>query len=191
MEWQEQLRDAIRAYQKAEGLDDTHFVDTAARVVRAYAKMNSGSLPAAIAHLSTTFPAKQPTGNSMVHVGPIRINASCAHHHMPIVGIAYFAYIPKNKIVGLSKIPRFITELSRRLVVQEELCDMIVDLFSGYVSMDCALWMKAYHCCMSTRGAEEHQAMTIVPALRGAFDSNAHTRREFYANINTSIPVIG
>ncbi len=190
MVWQKQLKEALTTFNKFYLLHGAHHDDTPARVTRAYHDMMAGYGVDAASFLVTRFPAGK--SKAMVHVAPIRINSTCAHHRMPIIGIAHFAYIPGPSIVGLSKIPRFIGALSQRLVVQEELCAEIVDTFMTAVRpQGCAVWMKAYHCCMSTRGTFEHQAMTTIMEVRGAFRTNAKTRHELHANINTGAVVIG
>jgi GTP cyclohydrolase I len=118
----------------------------------------------------------------MVHVKGIRIATTCAHHLFPVIGTAHFAYVPDKSIVGLSKIPRFIDILCRRLQVQEELCDQIVGVFYNAVRPGgCAVRIEAVHSCMSARGVREHGARTVVTGVRGSLRANARARMEFLA----------
>lgn len=191
MEWQELIRDGVRAFNAEYKLTGPHHVGTPERVVKAYAEMASGYWDDPGDYLQVQFPVADGS-HGMVHVSGIRINATCAHHHLPIIGLAHFAYLPATHQVGLSKIPRFIQALSRRLVIQETLCANIVDVFQGSVRPHgCAVWMKAFHCCMSSRGVLEHQAITTTMEVRGAFRENGRTRQEFLANINVQAVVIG
>lgn len=190
MAWQKQLKAGLEGLHRDYQLTGPHHANTPSRVVRAYEAMMAGYNDSPAVHLLTKFPVGRST--AMVHVGPVRIDATCAHHMWPIIGIAHFAYIPGKSIVGLSKIPRFIGGLARRLVVQEDLCADIVDVFADSVHpQGCAVWLKAFHCCMSARGVYEHQAMTTIMEVRGAFRTNAKTRQEFLANIDTGAVVIG
>lgn len=190
--WQSELEVALRSFignGRFPGLDPRHTEQTPARVVRAYEAMLEGYRTLPQQHLTALFPS---TSDAMVHVEAIKIHSTCAHHLQPIIGIAHFAYLPAGAIVGLSKIPRFIGVLSNRLQVQEELCAQIVDVFQECVKpAGCALWMKAIHCCMSTRGVAEHDAKTKTMALRGSFRTNAVARGELLAAINQHAPIIG
>jgi GTP cyclohydrolase I len=195
--WQELLIATVYQLQRDNGLDFEHDRRTAERVVAAYENMLSGYDEDPSEPLAVQF---STTAEGMIHVAPIHVTSTCRHHLMPIIGKVHFAYVPTYtghrsngvKIVGLSKIPRFIDILSRRLWVQEELCEEIVNVFDTYLKpAGCAVWMKAYHCCMSVRGANEHQAMTQYTALRGVFRDDAAARQELMAAINFNVQVIG
>ena len=183
--WAEDLENAIRGYLYANApLDESqeiyteHTQGTPERVVKAFGEYVKGCATDPAIYLAKTFDAS--TYNEMVHIPNIRLVSMCAHHLAPIVGKIHFAYIPNRKIVGLSKIPRFIQVLAKRPQIQELLTQQIVDTFQKAVQPEgCAVHVKAYHFCMSGRGVEEPAAYTVTTALRGVFKNQDQTRQEF------------
>ena len=118
----------------------------------------------------------------MVHIKSIQILSMCAHHLAAIVGRAHFAYIPNDKVVGLSKIPRMVHVLMRRPQLQENLTQQIVDIFDNTIKpKGCAVQIKAYHFCMMYRGVQEPTSYTETTALRGALLLSDAARAEFLA----------
>lgn len=184
--WQQILKVGVEMYleQNVKGkLDITHIEDTPKRVVASYADYVSGYMEDPKVPLKLTF--AKGNYDEMVHCERIRIASRCAHHFEPIIGIAHFAYVPDGAIVGLSKIPRFIRILSRRLQVQENLTEEIADTFQSVVKpKGCAVAVKCYHFCMLMRGVQEHEEITKTVALRGCFKSDAVCRQEFLSSIN-------
>jgi GTP cyclohydrolase I len=180
--WQVMLKHAVELYisENAHGQIDTgHVYDTPTRVVRAYSDFVSGYLEDPAKVLDVTFTTEHGY-DEMVH-------CLCAHHLLPIIGRAHFAYIPGGRIVGLSKIPRFIDILSRRLQVQENLTEQIVDTFTKAIGpAGCAVSVAAIHCCMISRGIRQHDEVTQTTALRGVFKTSPQTRNEFLASINNN-----
>jgi GTP cyclohydrolase I len=183
--WQVLLKQALTLF-VADCVDREivpHVANTPQRIVKAYAEYISGYLE------DETEPLKKSlfdsTFDEMIHCRKIRIVSRCAHHMEPILGVAHFAYVPKSKIVGLSKIPRFIDILSRRLQVQEQLTDQIVNTFQEVVQPGgCAVTISAYHFCMLARGVREHSDITQTTALRGCFRDHPQTRAEYMAAVN-------
>jgi GTP cyclohydrolase I len=117
--------------------------------------------------------------SQMVHVCDSKFYSTCAHHLAPIVGKWHFAYIPNEKLVGISKIPRLVEIYSRRPQVQENLTEEIVEAFQEIVQpAGCGLMMKASHFCMEARGAKAHGSITVTTALRGCF-LDAKVKEEF------------
>jgi GTP cyclohydrolase IA len=107
----------------------------------------------------------------------------CAHHTLPFFGKAHFGYLPKESIVGLSKIPRLVEAYARRPTYQEQLTDRIVDTFSKIVKpWGCGVVIEAWHSCVSIRGACQRSAYTKTCALRGSFKKDP-TRSEFLNGI--------
>lgn len=188
--WEAKLHRAVKdfiTYYRLEEEDSAHFVDTPDRIVKSFRHfVPADGSPEK--HLSVRFPAP---GFAMVHVSPIRIFSTCAHHLMPVVGIAHFAYTPGSEIVGLSKIPRFVDALARqRPTTQERLCKLIVSAFEYHVQPEgCGVWIKAWHSCMSARGIEECSAMVQTTESSFAKDSEAYT--EFCSAIDRKQIVIG
>jgi GTP cyclohydrolase IA len=186
--WQDELRRALALYlqqQVGKGIDISHIKDTPERIVRAFTADVSGYQVDPASFLTKKFAVGKY--NEMVHVDSIRIVTKCAHHFERIIGKAHFAYIPGDYVVGLSKIPRMVDALCRRLQVQEDLTQQIVDIFQDTVQpKGCAVHIKAYHFCMMARGIREPQTATRTTALRGCFETESLTRQEFLQSLNTN-----
>lgn len=179
--WQETLKVAVAAFidQTAAGkLHSSHLSGTPERVARAFAEMVRGYEEDPADYLKVVF---NDTCSEMIHVQDIEIVSRCAHHLEAIVGLAHFAYIPKDgRVVGLSKIPRFIRVLSGRLQVQENLTSEITEVFMKQVDpAGCAVHIVAEHHCMKVRGVREHSAVTRTTNLAGNFKKDGATRDEF------------
>ncbi len=99
---------------------------------------------------------------------------------LPFFGKAHIAYIPNERIVGLSKLPRIVDVFARRLQVQERLTEEIALAVEGVLEpVGVGVVIEAYHLCMMMRGVEKQNSKTITSALRGSFRDNAMTRDEF------------
>ena len=121
--------------------------------------------------------------DEIVYVNETSFVSMCAHHLLPFMGKAYFGYLPGDKLVGLSKIPRLIHCFARRPQVQEKLTAEIVDMFMDVLNpKGCGLVMEANHLCMAIRGVEE-PAYTKTTALRGVFRDGT-TKQEFLHGIS-------
>ncbi len=187
-DWPVQLKKAIAVFldQTAAGhIDSCHLAETPDRVARAFDEYTSGYFEDPETPLKRSFGDELSPYDEMVHISRIPVVSMCAHHIAPIIGRAHFAYIPNGRLVGLSKIPRFISILTRRLQVQEQLTQQIVDTFQKAVAPSgCAVSIRAYHCCMIARGVRQHDAITITTALRGCFKDGALARAEFLASLD-------
>ena len=118
--------------------------------------------------------------SEMVIVKDIDFYSLCEHHLLPFFGKCHVAYIPTNRVIGLSKIPRIVDVFSRRLQVQERLTNQIADTINDKVSpLGVAVVMEATHLCMSMRGVEKQNSFAVTSAMQGAFRNNARTRMEF------------
>lgn len=168
----------------ADSIDADHIEETPRRVVAAWKEMMSGCLedPHEVLR-SGRFPVSKYT--QMVHMSGVKVYSLCAHHLLPFIGEASFAYIPDKEIVGLSKIPRLIQIYAKRPQVQEKLTDEIVDCFVEEVKpKGCGLIIRAAHLCMECRGVREQDAITSTTALRGIFLSDSNVRQEFIIAAN-------
>ena len=117
---------------------------------------------------------------SMVLVRDIELYSMCEHHLLPFFGKAHVAYLPKGRIVGLSKLARVVDVFARRLQVQERLTDEIADLLMHTLEPGgVGVVVEAYHLCMMMRGVEKQHSKTVTSALRGAFRYDSRTRDEF------------
>lgn len=117
----------------------------------------------------------------------ITVQSLCEHHILPIVGKATIAYIPKNKVLGLSKMPRIVEYFSRRPQIQERLTEQIFYALQFILETDnIAVVIDASHLCVSTRGVEDTSASTITTKLGGVFKDDPASRSEFMRLISIS-----
>jgi GTP cyclohydrolase I len=127
-----------------------------------------------------------------VIVKDIDFYSLCEHHLLPFFGKCHVAYIPSNKVIGLSKIPRLVDVFSRRLQVQERLTSQIADTIRDKIApLGVAVVMEATHLCMSMRGVEKQNSFAVTSAMAGVFRNNARTRFEFLELIKLRSAVPG
>ena len=118
--------------------------------------------------------------SEMVIVKDIDFYSLCEHHLLPFFGKCHVAYIPSNKVIGLSKIPRLVDVFARRLQVQERLTKQIADTIRDKIApLGVAVVMEATHLCMSMRGVQKQNSFAVTSAMLGAFRSASRTRMEF------------
>jgi len=118
--------------------------------------------------------------SEMIVVKDIDFYSLCEHHILPFFGRAHVAYIPRGKIVGLSKIARLVEVYARRLQVQERLTTDIADTIERHLApLGVAVVTEAEHLCMRMRGIEKQNSTVMTSAMRGAFQANSKTREEF------------
>ena len=155
---------------------------TPERVARMYGELLSGyhSDPIAIVN-DAIFEVKY---DEMVIVRDIEFYSLCEHHLLPFMGRVHVAYIPRGRVLGLSKIPRIVDLFARRLQVQERMTRQIADLIRDLLEpQGVAVVVEALHLCMMMRGVQKHNARMTTSAMHGAFRSNLATRQEFLENI--------
>jgi GTP cyclohydrolase I len=125
--------------------------------------------------------------DEMVLVRDIEFYSLCEHHMLPFLGRAHVAYLPKGKVIGLSKIPRIVEMYARRLQVQERMTRQIADLLQETLEPHgVAVVVEAMHLCSMMRGVKKHDARMTTSAMHGAFRANLATRQEFLENISRS-----
>jgi GTP cyclohydrolase I len=118
--------------------------------------------------------------SEMIVVKDIDFYSLCEHHILPFFGRAHVAYIPRGRIVGLSKIARLVEVYARRLQVQERLTTEIADTIERHLKpLGVAVVTEAEHLCMRMRGIEKQNSTVVTSAMRGAFQTNSKTREEF------------
>ena len=116
----------------------------------------------------------------MVIVKDIDFYSLCEHHLLPFFGRCHVAYVPRDKVVGLSKIPRLVEVFARRLQVQERLTNQIAETIREKVNpLGVGVVMEATHLCMAMRGVEKQNSFAITSAMLGSFRTDARTRSEF------------
>ncbi|MCH2667702.1 MAG: GTP cyclohydrolase I FolE [Deinococcales bacterium] len=124
-------------------------------------------------------------GSEMVVVKGIEFYSMCEHHMLPFFGKAHIAYIPNERILGLSKFARVIDLYARRMQVQERLTLQIADILIEVLEpQGLAVVMEASHLCMMMRGVEKQGGTTRTSAMRGVFKNDARTRQEFLEAIS-------
>ena len=118
--------------------------------------------------------------NEMVIVKDIDVYSLCEHHILPFFGKCHVAYLPRGKIIGLSKVPRLIDAFSRRLQVQERLTTQIAQCLQDILKpAGVAVVIEALHLCMSMRGVGKQNSFTTTSSMLGCFKDDARTRSEF------------
>jgi GTP cyclohydrolase I len=118
--------------------------------------------------------------DEMVVVKDIDVFSLCEHHLLPFIGKCHVAYMPRRKIVGLSKIPRLVDMYARRLQVQERLTTQVAGTLNDVLQpRGVAVVMEAIHLCMLMRGVEKQNSKAVTSAMLGAFRDRPETRAEF------------
>lgn len=162
-------------------LSDPQLRDTPRRVAASLAEMLS---PAPF-HL-TSFP-NDDRYDELVVARDIPMRSLCAHHMLPFVGIAHMAYLPDERILGLSKLARVVEMFSRGLQIQERLTVQVAEWLEEHLEpKGVGVVIEAEHLCMTLRGVEAHGARTVTSSLRGLLRDDARTRAEFLALTRTN-----
>ena len=181
----------LRAAFRALGLDlgDANLAGTDRRLARAYKELFAG-LYAGDAPALRTFPNSEGY-SEMVAMTDIPFYSLCAHHLLPFFGTAHVAYLPKDRIVGLSKLARVVDFFARRPQIQERMTEQIAQLLDEKLRPAGAMVVvQARHFCMEMRGIAKPGAATTTSALRGAFE-NDRTRQEFLGLLRTPRRSVG
>ena len=154
-------------------------IETPKRVVKAFKEYFKGYHQDAKSELSKTFGDVQGY-DDMVLEKNISISSHCEHLMAPIVGFAHVAYLPKKRIVGLSKLARTVEIFSRRLQTQERLTMQIANaLMKGLDAYGVAVTIDASHQCMSTRGVKKEKAITVTNYFLGKFKDDLSYQNRF------------
>ena len=170
--------------------DREGLLDTPGRVARAWEEFGAGYSQDPKDILARTF--EEIAGyDEMVVLRNIGFESHCEHHMLPIIGRAHVAYLPRNRVVGISKLARIVQAFSLRLQIQEkmtaEIADTIHEVLDPY---GVAVVVDAAHHCMTTRGVRRAGVSMVTSRMLGAFRNDPSTRREFLAMIGNP-PVTG
>lgn len=153
------------------------------RVGRAYAELFAGLREDPREHLATVFTADY---DEVVLLRDIPFASMCEHHLLPFTGRAHVAYLPKGKVVGLSKLARLVEGYARRPQIQEQMTTQICEaLMDALEPKGAAVVVEAVHTCMTVRGVKKTGATMLTSCLRGICRSDARTRSEIMSLINT------
>ncbi len=127
--------------------------------------------------------------DEMVVVKDIEVYSICEHHMLPFFGKCHVAYIPNNKVIGLSKIARLVNMYARRLQIQERLTSQIAKTLEEKLSpQGVGVIIEARHLCMVMRGVEKQNSSAMTSAMLGAFRASKQTRDEFLSLIHGTKP---
>lgn len=181
----ESLENSVEQILKAIGEDPQRegLIRTPQRVAKSYQELLSGYRmdPRALINEAVFDVAY----DEMVVVRDIEFASMCEHHMLPFMGRVHVAYIPSDKVIGLSKIPRIVDLFSKRLQVQERMTTQIADYIDFVLNpKGVAVVAEGLHMCMMLRGVKKQEARMTTSAMRGVFRTDMSTRMEFLDNIS-------
>ena len=183
----EEAEEAVRTLLRWAGDDPARegLLGTPSRVVRAYEEFFVGYQTDAVKQLQRTF--EEVNGyDEMVVLKDIRFESHCEHHLAPIIGRAHIAYLPNQRVVGISKLARLVDVYAKRLQIQEKMTAQIATTLADVLRpKGVAVVIEAAHQCMTTRGVHKPGVSMITSHMLGAFRDDPSTRREFLAHIDT------
>lgn len=182
---QDRIADAVRVILESIGEDPKRegLLRTPERVAKAYGELLSGYRTDPIELLNEAIFAV--SYDEMVIIRDIEFYSLCEHHMLPFLGRAHVAYLPKGKVIGLSKIPRIVDMFARRLQVQERMTQQIANLVDELLHpKGVAVVVEGLHLCSVMRGVRKHDARMTTSSMSGAFRTNMPTRQEFLDNIS-------
>jgi GTP cyclohydrolase I len=179
------IEDAVRQTLNAIGEDPERegLKRTPERVAQAYIELLAGYRTDPVALLNDAL--FEVAYDEMVLVRDIEFYSLCEHHMLPFLGRAHVAYIPKGRVVGLSKLPRIVDMFARRLQLQERMTRQIADFVDELLDPHgVAVVVEGLHLCAMMRGVKKHEARMTTSAMLGAFRKSIKTRQEFLDNIS-------
>src|SRR5919199_786883 len=183
----EEAMEAVRTLIRWAGDDPTRegLLATPDRVIRSYAEFFSGYDEDPVALLQRTF--EETDGyDEIVALKDIRFESHCEHHIAPIIGKVHVAYLPNNRVVGISKLARLVEVYAKRLQIQEKMTAQIANTLDEVLRpKGVAVVIEAAHQCMTTRGVHKPGVTMVTSRMLGAFRDDPSTRREFLAMIGT------
>ena len=176
-----EAEEAIRTLIKWAGDDPNRegLIDTPNRVARAYEEFFAGYWENPVDLLERTFEEVEGY-DEMVVLKDIRFESHCEHHMVPIIGRAHIGYLPKNRVVGISKLARVMEVYAKRLQIQEKFTAQVANAIQDVLQpVGVGVVVEAAHQCMTTRGVRKPGVTMVTSALRGTFKSDPQTRKEF------------
>ncbi|WP_349601037.1 GTP cyclohydrolase I FolE [Azospirillum argentinense] len=180
-----EAEDAVRTLIRWAGDNPSRegLVGTPDRVVRSYEEFFAGYAVDPEDILKRTF--EETDGyDEMVVLRDIRLESYCEHHMVPIIGKAHVAYLPRQRVVGISKLARLVEAYAKRLQIQEKMTAQIANAIDQVLQPEgVAVVIEAQHQCMTTRGVHKTGVTMVTSRMLGAFRSDPSTRREFLSMI--------
>lgn len=183
---QQEAEQAVRTLLRWAGDDPTRegLLDTPARVARAYTDFFSGYGVDPANLLRRTF-SEVDGYDEIVLLRDIRFESHCEHHLAPIIGRAHVAYLPRQRVVGISKLARVVDAYARRLQIQERMTAQIANTINDELEPHgVAVIIESAHECMTTRGVHKPGVSMVTSTMLGVFRNNSDTRRELMAMLN-------
>ncbi len=190
---QAEAEEAVRTLIRWAGDDPTRegLLDTPRRVVKSYREFFSGYADNPADILTRTF-SETDGYDEMIVLKDIRFESHCEHHMAPIIGRAHIAYLPRKRVVGISKLARLLDCYAKRLQIQEKLTAQIANTLNDELQpRGVAVVIDASHQCMTTRGVHKAGTSMVTSRMLGAFRNDASTRREFLAFIGLPPATVG
>jgi len=184
----EEAEEAVRTLLRWAGDDPTRegLLDTPKRVTKAYGQWFKGYEEDPAEMLQRTFDEVEGY-DEIVALCNIRYESYCEHHMAPIIGVAHVAYIPNNRVVGISKLARVVNTFAKRLQVQEKMNAQIANtLFDVLKPQGVAVMIEGEHHCMSTRGVHKPGVNMVTKKMLGVFKDDKTMAREFLDIVNHS-----
>jgi GTP cyclohydrolase I len=182
---QQAVQEILRAI--GEDPDRQGLQRTPERVARMYAELLDGYRQDPLALVNDAL--FDDDYDEMVVVRDIEFYSLCEHHLLPFLGRAHVAYLPRGRVLGLSKIPRVVDMFARRLQVQERMTRQIAEFFQELLHpAGVAVVVEGLHLCATMRGVKKHDARMTTSAMLGWFRTNIATREEFLDNISRGAP---
>jgi GTP cyclohydrolase I len=172
------IQKAVREILAAVGEDPDRegLLETPARVARMYAEMFAGLNKEPAEHLQKVFTEEY---DEVVLIKDITFCSMCEHHLLPFTGKAHVGYLPRGKVVGLSKLARVVEDVARRPQVQERMTETIANLVESELDASgVAVVLEASHSCMTIRGIRKPGSTCMTSAMRGVFRENLSSRAE-------------
>ena len=177
----EEAEEAVRTLIKWAGDDPKRegLIDTPKRVTNAYKEFFSGYNESAVDYLSKTFEDVKGY-EEIVMLKDITFNSHCEHHMVPVIGKVHLAYLPVKKVVGISKLARTVDIFAKRLQTQETMTQQISNsIYDTLKPKGVAVYIEAFHQCMTTRGVFKPDVSTITNSFLGKFKSDMNLQRRF------------
>lgn len=190
---QAEAEEAVRTLIRWAGDDPTRegLLDTPRRVAKSYREFFRGYEQNPTEILSRTF-SETDGYDEMIVLKDIRFESHCEHHMAPIIGRAHIAYLPRKRVVGISKLARLLDCYAKRLQIQEKLTAQIANTLNDELQpRGVAVVIDASHQCMTTRGVHKAGTSMVTSRMLGAFRNDPSTRREFLAFIGLPPATIG